>query len=76
MKADLVIIGSDPAGKDHSAVAFVLFEEEANRLLSNTLKFEEIRKLYELRKSCGVESKATSTVNVRLPARYLSAKNA
>lgn len=45
---------------------------EAEQVLKNRIDWEARRRVYELRKSCGIESDKTSTVSVRLPPRYHS----
>ena len=46
-----------------------LWAKEAEKMLKNTLVFENIRKIGELRKSCGVEP-SNEKVIIRRPPRY------
>lgn len=47
------------------------FRFEAEQALKNHGHFESMMRVAALRKSCGVEPEPTSTINVRLPPRYL-----
>lgn len=51
-----------------------LVAHEAAGLMRGHLKFAELQRLHELRKSMSVESPATSHVNVGLPPRYSTVK--
>jgi hypothetical protein len=46
------------------------FRFEAEKALKNHRHLESLMRVTALRKSCGVETEKTSTVNVRLPPRY------
>lgn len=48
-----------------------LLVAEQRKIVENALAFEQLRRLRDLRESCGVKSESTSTVNVRIPHRYL-----
>ena len=63
------IIGGDrdkPTSDALGLLSASLWGNEVKKVLDNTLAFEGIRKIHELRKSCGVESKPM-TVNVLRP---------
>lgn len=47
-----------------------LFIEQAAAMFKEHSMFEEVRKLSELRKSCGIKPEKTSRMHVSLPPRY------
>lgn len=61
---------NQPTRKAARLLTAQLVAHEAAGLMRGRLKFAELQRLHELRKSMGVESPATSHVNVRLPPRY------
>jgi hypothetical protein len=69
MRRDIVILG-EADRKANRLLTTQLFDHEAAGLMRRHLKFAELQRIHELRKSCGVESEATATVHVRLPPRY------
>lgn len=69
MKPDIPLL-NQRSRKERELLSAQLIAHEAAGLLKGTLKFAELQRIHELRKSCGVESEETATVHVRLPLRY------
>ena len=60
MKADIPILGANnPTNQVTKLLSASLFAEEASKILENELEFAKSQRVYELRKSCGVETKGT-----------------
>lgn len=74
MKSDIPIFGQPK--QDSNSLLGELVARETIRMLDNALKLENIIKINELYKNCGVErpaAKTTMTINVRRPPRYAKA---
>jgi hypothetical protein len=69
MKPDIPLIGQTER-KANRLLTTQLFEHEAAGLMRSRLKFADLQRLHELRKSCGVISESTSNVQIRLPYQY------
>jgi len=67
MRWHVPILGEAQTPKEPFSTA--LYGRELVRVLENGKRFEEMRKIAELRKSCGVESEL-HTINVRKPPSY------
>jgi hypothetical protein len=61
---------NQPRGTSLLSAEYLSFE--AKQLVNSRLAFEQMRRIRELRESCGVKSEATSTVHIRIPPRYLA----
>lgn len=62
------IIGAQTESSKPLFASSAFWSKSIEQMLTNNLQFESIRKVGELRKSCGVESPKT-TITVRSPRR-------
>jgi hypothetical protein len=66
----LPIIGANsPTNQAIGLFSSSLYAKEAVKILENGTVFDNLVKINELRKSCGVEPSKT-TITIRRPARY------
>jgi hypothetical protein len=62
MKPDTPIIGGEP--KSNALFSIGMLTREWKRVYENANALETMRKIHELRKSCGVESQETIKIKV------------
>ena len=66
-KFDPVLFKQDYTSQGISLLSADLIFKESMKILDNSLAFDKIMKINELRRSCGVTDKSTYTVNIRKP---------
>lgn len=68
----MILIPGEPEPKTqgNSLLSAGMFKHDIESVLKNSLRLETLRKIHELRKSCGVEP-VQGTVSVRIPFRYV-----
>lgn len=68
MKPNIPIIGAN--NPTNQLLTLDLWRHESDEMLKSCQKWDEWSRVQELRKSCGVETTQSMTINIRKPPRY------
>lgn len=68
--AKRIVLPGEPEQPEGPLFCPSLWVAEARRMVRRAKQWEAVKRVNELRRSCGVEQERTGTVEVRLPPRY------